>query len=83
MPIDTASNSANKELKNNFVKDYLTQFSGENVPSTSETRFFGSDLGIDPLTSYEGYVDLENKNILRQDINKMRAENQGNFRQFA
>lgn len=83
MPIDTASNSTNKELKNNLVKDYLNQFSGDTVPSTSETRFFGSDLGIDPLTSYDGYVDLENKNILRQDINKMRAENQGNFRQFA
>jgi len=35
-----------------------------------------ADLGLDRLSKYEDYIDLDKTNLLRQDVNKMRAENQ-------
>lgn len=41
------------------------------------------DLGLDHLSEYKDYVDLDNTNVIREDLNKIRPENQSSWEKIS
>jgi len=82
MPLDTSKNEDTKILNQKFIEDYL-QSNPTTSPSTSSSRFYGSDLGLDNLDNYKDYVDIDNRNLILNNPEVERALNQSNLEQFA
>ena len=87
MPIDPleylASEYANsgKELPSSLKDLKGSKESEKTMGSTEDRTRSVADLGLDNLSEYADYLDLDKTNVIRQDVNKMRAENQGNWEQ--
>ena len=84
MPLDTSNSPVvipnQKELALERLQNRAIRH--KRLGTDIENTYSVGDLNLDNLTKYEDYVDLEGKNVVRENINKLRAENQGNFRQF-
>lgn len=61
--------SSLRELKGSKASD-LT------MGSTEERTHSVADLGLGNLADYEDYLDLDNTNVISQDVNKLRAQEQ-------
>lgn len=82
MPLDTVDNKNKKKTRTSTLATDITSRGSSNISTSFESSFVGSQVLSDTPNKYEPYLDLNEHNILLEDINKIRAENQGNFRQF-
>lgn len=81
MPLDTVDNSE-KDLKKERFKNFQSALAPTPLSPLKEASFVEMPH-LDSPEKYEDYIDLDSYNVFKQDINKERAVNQGNFRQFA
>lgn len=90
MPINTSTGeNENKksastktaEVNSSFLQA-VTDRQSTNITPSFETSFTGQEVLSDTPEKYEDYINLNDYNLFKDDINKARAENQGNFRQF-
>ena len=82
MALDPNTNMEEESSKSIFQKNKLARKSYNSRLGTKESRTNSvSDLGLDKLSNYEDYIDLSKVNLIRQDVNTMRAKEQSGIAQ--
>lgn len=65
-----------KKTRTSTLATDITSRGSSNISTSFESSFVGSQVLSDTPNKYEPYLDLNEHNILLEDINKIRAENQ-------
>lgn len=82
MALDPKTNMEEESPKSIFQKNKLArQSANARIGSKQDRTASVADLGLDKLSKYEDYIDLSKVNLIRQDVNTMRAKEQSGIAQ--